>query len=330
MNKSQFENVLLVTGGSGFIGSAFLRLLVPKYTNWFFINLDALTYAGDLNKTKFIENSINYKFIHGNICDKSLVKAIFEDYKVNIVVNFAAESHVDNSIESADEFLVTNIMGTFTLLDASLKSWGPNPNESSRNFKFVQISTDEVYGSLKLEDLAWDEESCIQPNNPYSASKASAEVICRSYFKTFALPVIITRSSNNFGSFQNKEKLIPKTIQAFIDNSYVPIYGDGSNIRDWTYVEDNINAIEIILLRGSVGEIYNISSNNEITNLEIVNVIKSYFPNSTSEIRFVTDRLGHDKRYSLNNNKIKHLGWRPNADFKGQILETIDHYLKSL
>ena len=325
MNK--FNNVLLVTGGAGFIGSAFLRILVPKYNDWYFINLDALTYAGDLNKIEIIENFPNYSFVHGSITDRDLVESLFEKYDINIVVNFAAESHVDNSIDDPESFIETNVKGTYVLLDVARKYWIKNKFERlNSNIRFLQISTDEVYGALGIEDESWTELSAIQPNSPYSASKAAAEHIAMSYFRTYGLPVIITRSSNNYGIFQNEEKLIPRLIINSFRGLQLPIYGDGKNIRDWIYVDDNINALEAVLLRGLIGEAYNISSNNEFMNVDIAKLIKSYIPSSDSDIVYVNDRLGHDYRYSIDNSKIKNLNWSPLIDIEDGLRRTIKHY----
>lgn len=323
----QYDNVVLVTGGAGFIGSAFLRILVPKYQNWRFINLDALTYAGDLKKIQSIEDCENYLFINGNICDRRVVEGLFEKYKINIVVNFAAESHVDNSIKDAESFVETNIKGTYVLLDVAKIKWGFNgPSEKDFGYRFMHISTDEVYGSLQLDEESWTELSPIKPNSPYSASKASSELIVMSYFKTHGLPVIITRSSNNYGPFQNFEKLIPKIIINSLRDLSIPIYGNGENVRDWIFVEDNISALELILLRGIIGEIYNVSSQNEVKNIELANLILNNIPRTNSKILYIEDRLGHDFRYSISNSKLIRLGWRPKVSLSDGIRKTIEHY----
>lgn len=320
----QYDNILLVTGGAGFIGSAFLRMFVPKYSNWLFINLDALTYAGDLKKLVSVEDYENYKFFHGNICDRELVEKLFDNYQVNIVLNFAAESHVDNSIKDSNKFIKTNILGTHCLLDVALRYW----SEISMKKKsiFIQISTDEVYGSLSMNDHPSNESDPLLPNSPYSSSKAAAELVCRSYFKTFELPVIITRSSNNYGPYQNSEKLIPKIIINALNNIKIPIYGDGYNVRDWIYVEDNCDAILEIILRGTIGEIYNIGGGNELTNNKIVDLILRKLDKSSELIVYVEDRLGHDFRYSLNYQKITRLGWKKKTAFDLGIETTIKHY----
>ena len=324
----QYDNVLLVTGGAGFIGSAFLRMLVPKYPNWYFINLDALTYAGDLKKVESVQDYENYVFVHGNICDRPLVESLFEKYKVNILVNFAAESHVDNSIRDAESFIETNIKGTYILLDVAKEKWGYNGTaKSDNNYQFLQISTDEVYGSLRLNDSPWTEESNLAPNSPYSASKASAELLARSYFRTFNLPTIITRSSNNFGPFQNTEKFIPTIIQSILSNQDIPLYGQGLNVRDWIYVDDNVSALETILNKGQSGETYNIGGDNEVSNLQLVHLLLS-ITKSNSKIKRVQDRLGHDFRYSLNSYKLQSLGFINQNNFIYNLNQTIDFYLR--
>lgn len=323
---NSYDNVLLVTGGAGFIGSAFLRMFVPKFPRWFFINLDVLTYAGDLKNVESIKDHNNYLFIHGDICDRELIKSLFDQYSINIVVNFAAESHVDNSIINASAFLETNIFGTYCLLDVAKSFW--TKRDSMEVSKFIQISTDEVYGSLKNDDPSSKEIDNLLPNSPYSASKASAELICRSYFVTFGVPVIVTRSSNNYGPYQNSEKLIPKIILNAIEDKKIPIYGDGNNVRDWIYVEDNCNAIMKIIDQGRIGEIYNIGGENELTNNAIVQLILDKLSKSLTLKEYVKDRLGHDVRYALENNKLKLLGWTCETSFHLGINRTIDYYKK--
>lgn len=323
---NSYDNVLLVTGGAGFIGSAFLRMFVPKFPRWFFINLDVLTYAGDLKNVESIKDHKNYLFIHGDICDRELIKSLFDQYSINIVVNFAAESHVDNSIINPSAFLETNIFGTYCLLDVAKSFW--TKRDSMEVSKFIQISTDEVYGSLKNDDPSSKEIDNLLPNSPYSASKASAELICRSYFVTFGVPVIVTRSSNNYGPYQNSEKLIPKIILNAIEDKKIPIYGDGNNVRDWIYVEDNCNAIMKIIDQGRIGEIYNIGGENELTNNAIVQLILDKLSKSLILKEYVKDRLGHDVRYSLENNKLKLLGWTCETSFHLGINRTIDYYKK--
>lgn len=324
----QYDKVFLVTGGAGFIGSAFLRMLVPKYPNWFFINLDALTYAGDLRKVESINNFKNYTFVHGNICDRELIDSLFHKFSINIVVNFAAESHVDNSISDPNSFLLTNIVGTHCLINVAKIFW--TKRNTMRNSKFIQISTDEVYGSLNIGELSSTEIDNLLPNSPYSTTKAAAELICRSYFQTFGFPVVITRSSNNYGPFQNKEKLIPKIIFNAFNNLNIPVYGNGLNIRDWIHVDDNVDAIYNVLLNGRIGEIYNVGGENEITNIEIVNKILRILDKSPKLVEFVQDRLGHDFRYSLNIDKIKNLKWQPKVDMITGLATTVEHYLERI
>jgi dTDP-glucose 4,6-dehydratase len=323
----KYKNRLLITGGAGFIGSAFLRKLVPEYPDWLFVNLDLLTYAGDLKKVESISNSLNYLFIHGDICDKKLVEEIFDKYKVNWVINFAAESHVDNSIVNSKSFIDTNILGTHTLLDVARLSWDLNFVSKPHNkYLFIQISTDEIYGSLGSSDKSSVEEDSLLPNSPYSASKASSELLCRSYYKTYKLPIIISRSSNNYGPFQNKEKFIPTVINSLLSSKSIPVYGDGKNIREWIYVDDNIDAIVEILHNGVVGEIYNIGSGKEVTNLKMIDTISELIGISDANLNFVSDRLGHDYRYSLNIERIKSLGWSATTDLETGLKLTIKYY----
>jgi dTDP-glucose 4,6-dehydratase len=323
-----YKNTILVTGGAGFIGSAFLRILVPKHPDWFFINLDALTYAGDLKKVEAISESPNYTFVHGNICDRRLVEKLFEEYPINWVVNFAAESHVDNSIKDSTAFIQTNIAGTHVLLDVAKLAWGLDGlTKPDNKYRFLQISTDEVYGSLGPNDKSWVEDDPLFPNSPYAASKAAAELICRSYFKTYQMPIIITRSSNNFGPYQNKEKFIPTIILAIINRRDIPIYGNGSNVRDWIYVEDNIAYLEAVLTQGKVGEYYNIGGNQEMSNLEIAKLVNELIKPIKSQIKHVKDRLGHDYRYSINSEKVSKLKVKV-SELNDSLRTTIDYYVK--
>ena len=308
---------ILVTGGAGFIGSNFIKYILNKYPNYKIINLDILSYCGKLENLKEIEKNPNYSFVLGDICDKKLVYNL--TYGVDWVVNFAAQSHVDNSIKAPEAFIKTNIEGTFNLLQAS---------KESKIKRFLQISTDEVYGSI--DEGCFDENSLLSPNNPYAASKASADLLVRSYHKTYNLPVLITRSSNNFGPNQYPEKLIPYFIYKLFKNEKIPIYGDGKNVRDWIYVNNHIEALDIVLHKGKTGEIYNISAKCEKTNLEIVDIILKKMKKDKTSIQFVEDRLGHDKRYSISNSKIKELGWIPSFEFEKDINNTIDWYLKNI
>lgn len=307
---------ILVTGGAGFIGSNFLRYMVSKYPDYDFVNLDALTYCGNLENLKDIENQDNYTFIKGNICDADLVDKIVSD--ADYIVHFAAESHVDRSIANPGIFIESNILGTQTLLDAA---------NNHGIEKYLQVSTDEVYGSLGPEGY-FTEETPLQANSPYSASKAGADLMVRAYHNTFDLPVNITRCSNNYGPYQFPEKLIPLMISNALEDKELPVYGDGKNIRDWLHVYDHCTAIDLVLHKGKAGEVYNIGGNNEKTNIEIVKLILNELNKPESLIKFVSDRLGHDKRYAIDSSKIKdELGWKPKYTFETGITETIKWYL---
>ena len=308
---------LLVTGGAGFIGSCFIRHMLNKYPDYKIINLDLLTYCGNLENLSDIENNQNYVFVKGNICDKALVRNLISE--VDCIVNFAAESHVDNSIKTPEIFIETNVKGTLNLLQAA--------NEIGIK-RFVQISTDEVYGSLK--EGYFYETTPLAPNSPYSASKASADMIAMAYYKTFNLPVLITRCSNNYGEYQYPEKLIPFFISQLLKNQKVPVYGDGSNVRDWLYVYDHCEAIDTVLHMGRIGEVYNIGGHNEKTNIEITRLILKTMGKDESYIEYVNDRLGHDKRYAISNDKITtELGWKPQVNFEDGIKHTIAWYLNN-
>lgn len=309
---------LLVTGGAGFIGSCFVRHILKKHPDYKIINLDALTYAGNLDNLKDIEANPNYTFVHGNICDKKLVKDLIRES--DMVVNFAAESHVDRSISSPEIFIETNVKGTLNLLEAS-KELGVE--------RYLQVSTDEVYGSLG-ESGYFYETTPISPNSPYSASKASADMLVRAYGETYNLPVLVTRCSNNYGPYQYPEKLIPFFILKLLRGEKVPVYGDGMNIRDWLYVYDHCEAIDRVLHKGRVKEVYNIGGHNEKTNLEITRIILKELGKDESSIEFVQDRLGHDRRYAISNDKItKELGWKPSLTFEEGIKITIQWYLNN-
>jgi dTDP-glucose 4,6-dehydratase len=303
----------LVTGCAGFIGSNFVRYLINKYPDYNIINLDALTYAGNRENLKDLEELDTYRFFHGNILDKSLVEDLAKN--VEVIINFAAETHVDRSILEAGSFIHTDVVGTFTLLETAKKY----------NIKrFIQISTDEVYGSI--EKGSFSENSNLMPNSPYSASKSGADLLVRSYFKTFGIPAIITRSSNNFGPFQYPEKVIPLFITNAFDNLPLPLYGDGKNVRDWIYVLDNCEAIDTVLHKGEPGEVYNIGAGNEIQNIEITEMILAKLGRSKSLIKQVPDRPAHDRRYSLDCSKIHQLGWKPKYLFEDALDETIEWY----
>lgn len=309
---------ILVCGGAGFIGSCFIKHMLESYPNYKIINLDALTYAGNLDNLKDIQNNKNYDFFWGNICDRDTVDRLMS--KVNAVVNFAAESHVDRSIVNPNVFIETNIKGTLTLLD-SARQHGIR--------RFIQISTDEVYGSLNKDDYFY-ETTPLAPNSPYAASKASADMLVRSFYKTYNFPGIITRSSNNYGPFQYPEKLIPYFITQLLKGEKVPVYGDGSNIRDWLFVYDHCRAIEMVLHKGKPGEVYNIGGHNEKTNLEMTKIILDSLGKDESCIEYVEDRPGHDKRYAICSDKIqKELGWKPEISFETGIALTIDWYLNN-
>ncbi len=307
---------ILVTGGAGFIGSNFIRYMVNKYSEYEIINLDDLTYCGNLENLKDIENKDNYSFVKGNICDKAVVDELVE--KSDYVINFAAESHVDRSISDPEIFIKSNVLGTQVLLNAA-KQYGVE--------KYIQISTDEVYGSLGKTGY-FKETTPLQPNSPYSASKASGDLITRSYGETFGLPINITRCSNNYGPFQFPEKLIPLMISNALEDKKLPVYGDGKNVRDWLHVYDHCQAIDLVLHDAKLGEVYNIGGNNEKQNIEIVKLILSQLDKDESLIEFVTDRLGHDRRYAIDSNKIQNdLGWSPKYSFDVGIEQTIQWYL---
>ena len=309
---------ILVTGGAGFIGSCFIRHELKKHPDYNIINLDALTYCGNLENLKDVENNPNYRFVHGNICDKNLVRELIDE--VDCVINFAAESHVDNSIKNPEIFIETNVQGTLNLLQAS-KEIGIE--------RFLQVSTDEVYGSLGQTGYFY-ETTPLAPNSPYSASKASADMLVRAYRETYGLPTLNTRCSNNYGPYQYPEKIIPLFISKLLKNEKVPVYGDGLNIRDWLYVYDHCEAIDVVLHKGKVGEIYNIGGHNEKTNLEITKLILSAMGKDENSIEYVEDRLGHDKRYAISNDKITtELGWTPSLTFEDGIKLTIDWYLSN-
>ncbi len=309
--------VLLVTGGAGFIGSCFIKFILQKHPDWMIINLDALEYAGNPDNLREVENAPNYRFLHGNICNRLLVRDLMQE--CDYVVNFAAQTHVDRSIISPDAFVETNIKGTFNLLDAALKAGGK---------RFIQISTDEVYGSIS--NGFFTETSPLLPNSPYSASKASADLLALSFFKTYGLPVSVTRCSNNYGPNQYPEKLIPFFIMRIMNDKSIPLYGDGLNVRDWLYVYDHCSAIEKVLLNGRAGEVYNIGGHCEKTNIEIARIILDYFGLGEERIEYVEDRLGHDRRYAIDNTKIcSELGWEPLVNFEDGIKDTIGWYVNN-
>ncbi len=313
---------LLVTGGAGFIGSCFVRHILKKHPDYKIVNLDALTYAGNIENLDDIKENPNYSqrytFIKGNICDKNLVREIISD--VDCVVNFAAESHVDNSIKHPEIFIETNVQGTLNLLQAS---------KEFNIQRYLQVSTDEVYGTLGKTGYFY-ETTPLAPNSPYSASKAGADMLVRAYFETYKMPVLNTRCSNNYGPYQYPEKLIPFFISRLLKNEKVPVYGDGLNVRDWLYVYDHCEAIDIVLHKGKVGEVYNIGGHNEKTNMEITKLILDAMGKDENSIQYVEDRLGHDRRYAISNDKItSELGWKPSITFEEGIKLTIDWYLNN-
>ena len=313
---------ILVTGAAGFIGANFAEYFVKKHPDYNIIVLDKLTYAGNLDNLKKIMDKIT--FVQGDICDFKLVLELFKKYDINGVIHFAAESHVDNSIKNPFIFTQTNVIGTHTLLEAAKQVWG----EGSKN-KFVHISTDEVYGSLKEEGY-FTEKSPIKPSSPYSASKASSDLIAFSYKETFKMNVNVTNCSNNYGPYQHNEKLIPHMIKLALNNQKLPVYGKGMNIRDWLYVEDHCEAIDIVFHKGIAGERYNIGGHNEKRNIEIVKLILQRLGKNEDLIEFVTDRKGHDYRYAIDPTKIKNeLGWSPKTKFEDGIIKTIDWYLEN-
>ena len=308
---------ILITGGAGFIGGNFCHYMLEKHPEDEYVCLDALTYAGNMETLADIMDKPNFKFVKGNICDKALVEKLFEDEKFDIVINFAAESHVDRSIENPKIFLESNIIGVQTLMDACRKY-----NVS----RYHQVSTDEVYGDLPLDrpDLLFHEDTPIHTSSPYSASKASADLLVQAYHRTFKLPVTISRCSNNYGPYQFPEKLIPLIIKKAQNDENLPVYGKGENIRDWLHVLDHCSAIDLIVRKGKVGEVYNIGGHNERTNLEVVKTILKVLGKPESLITYVTDRPGHDRRYAIDPTKMEtELGWKPVYNFDTGIVETI-------
>ena len=325
---------ILVTGGAGFIGSNFVQYILEHSDTVRVLNLDLLTYAGNLANLKGCENDKRYTFVRGDIRNRDLLKQLFVEYEIDTVVHFAAESHVDRSITEPEIFLSTNVLGTQALLDAAKDTWKLEPdNKYSREYKedvrFLQVSTDEVYGALGKEGM-FTESTPLAPNSPYSASKASADMIVRAYNKTFGLPVNITRCSNNYGPYQFPEKLIPLMIHNAQNDKVLPVYGDGMQVRDWLHVKDHCAAIWTVLQKGRVGEVYNVGGNNEKANIEIVRLILRQLGKAESLIEYVQDRPGHDRRYAIDNTKITtELGWQPEYMFEQGIEETIDWYLQN-
>lgn len=341
---------MLITGGAGFIGSNFVKYILENY-DYQIVNLDALTYAGNLENLTDIEDDPRYTFVKGDIADRTLVEDLFEKYDFDYVVNFAAESHVDRSIENPEIFIQTNVLGTQVLLAAAKKAWQIGKDEFGyptyrEGVRYHQVSTDEVYGALGKTGM-FKETTPIQPNSPYSASKASADLLVRAYRNTFKFPMTITRCSNNYGAYQFPEKLIPLMISNVLDLKNLPIYGDGMQVRDWLHVKDHCSAIATVLLEGQPGEVYNVGGNNEKANIEIVDLIMKNIKEKLAEKEYagistdiqkinddlkihVEDRLGHDRRYAIDNTKITtELGWKPSYTFEEGIVETIEWYLNN-
>lgn len=322
---------VLVTGGAGFIGSNFVKHMLATY-DYNIINIDSLTYAGNLENLKDVENNPKYTFVKADIRDREALDKIFAEYQIDTVVNFAAESHVDRSIVDPEIFLSTNVLGTQALLDTAKKYWKVNPDDKhcrlfKEGVKYLQVSTDEVYGTLGKEGM-FTETTPLAPNSPYSASKTSADLVVRAYHETFGMPINITRCSNNYGPYQFPEKLIPLMINNCLHNKELPVYGDGMQIRDWLHVKDHCTGIDTVLHKGKIGEVYNIGGNNEKANIDIVKLIIKNLGKSEELIKYVQDRPGHDRRYAIDNTKItSELGWSPSYTFEQGIKETIEWYL---
>jgi len=336
-NIRHLSSNILVTGGAGFIGSNYIHYIFKTYPDYEIINLDKLTYAGNIKNLKEISNKANYHFVKGDIANRELIEYVFEKFKPNFVVNFSAESHVDRSIEGPEVFIMTNVYGTQVLLDVAKEFW--SKNKMLESVRFLQISTDEVYGSSPLDSTKkFMEESPLKPNSPYAASKASADLLARAYYITYETPVLITRSSNNFGPRQYPEKLIPLMITNALQGKPLPVYGDGQNVRDWIYVEDNCRAIDFVTRKGEIGEIYNIGGGNEIRNIDLVNLLCEILAHETGEqsskykelITYVRDRPGHDRRYALSTGKItRELKYKTMYDFYESLTRTVKWYIDS-
>nr|WP_106783739.1 dTDP-glucose 4,6-dehydratase [Lysinibacillus timonensis] len=336
-------STFLITGGAGFIGSNYLNYIVNKYPSYQYINLDLLTYAGNLENISELKQYTNYNFVHGSICDRQLIEYLFQKFKIDGIIHFAAESHVDNSIKNPDAFIKTNVNGTFTLLEVARNFWMDAPNKYKKGLehaRFLHISTDEVFGSLGDEGL-FTETTPYAPNSPYSASKAASDMLVRSYYQTYGMNVVTTNCSNNYGPMQHDEKLIPTIIRKALALESIPIYGFGLNIRDWLYVEDHCHAIELVYYNGKPGESYLIGGNNEKTNIEIVNTICMILDEKMQDylnskgigsfkelITFVQDRAGHDFRYAIDASKIRReLDWKPIISFDEGLRRTVSYYL---
>lgn len=323
----------LVTGGAGFIGSNFVIYMLNKYHDVQIVNLDKLTYAGNLENLQSVQDNPNYHFVQADICDRDAIEKIFNDYEIDYVVNFAAESHVDRSITNPEIFVQSNVLGTVNLLSIAKSHWQTGEDSFKEGVKYLQVSTDEVYGSLGKTGF-FMETTPLDPHSPYSSSKASADLFVKAYHDTYHFPMNITRCSNNYGPFQFPEKLIPLMINNLLNKRPLPIYGDGMQVRDWLYVEDHCKAIDMVLRDGRVGEVYNVGGHNERTNITIVKTIIDYIKNNVDEtvtedlIQYVADRKGHDRRYGIAPDKIKQdLGWFPETTFEVGIIKTIQWYL---
>lgn len=326
---------VLVTGAAGFIGCNFVRMMKSRYSEIRFVSFDKLTYAGSLENLSSVIGYENHQFIEGDICDQLLIDDVLDAYNIDTVVNFAAESHVDNSISGPEVFFITNVLGTFKLLESCRRYWQEKKGWRSDQCRFHQISTDEVYGTLLADAPAFTEQTAYAPNSPYSASKAGADHIVRAYWHTYRMPVTTSNCSNNFGQYQHPEKLIPTVIRCCLQEKPIPVYGDGSNIRDWLYVEDHCDAIDKILRNGELGEVYNVGGGNEVSNIHLVRLICQIMDRKKPRtepyenlIAFVEDRKGHDWRYAVDAKKIMGLNWRPSQNFTQMLESTLDFYVE--
>jgi len=339
MSSHRFNpRTLLVTGGAGFIGANYVRYMLGKYADVRIVNLDKLTYAGSLDNLAGLPDPARHTFVEGDICDRGLVDRILSEHDVDTIVHFAAESHVDNSISGPAVFIETNVMGTFTLLEAARSFWSQDEGMDTRRVRFHHISTDEVYGTLSRRDPPFKETTPYSPNSPYSASKAGSDHLVRAWFHTYGLPVTTTNCSNNYGPRQHNEKFIPTVIRSCLEGSAIPVYGDGSNIRDWLYVDDHCAGIDRVIRRGALGETYNIGGLNEWANIDICRLIcelmDGYRPQSAPHadlIAFVKDRAGHDWRYAIDARRMRdELDWEPLETFETGIRKTVEWYLEQL